>query len=165
MTAFYSPKNRFFNLMRYTWALLGVWTFILVGLMAKEFFDIKQYTKEIALNTARAHLNKDTSFRLWGSLHGGVLCEVTSVGVDYGAAPVQTDFDSDSWLGQAVALVTTARTPIMAPLHEARPRLRVGERDKVPGLFLRRDDRGEVEQPPKQPRRPRTGCDDDLSCP
>lgn len=76
MTALPSSKNRFFNLMRYTWALLGVWTFILVGLMAKEFFDIKQYTKEIALNTARAHLNKDTSFRLWGSLHGGVYVPV-----------------------------------------------------------------------------------------
>ena len=76
MTALNSSKNRFFNLMRYTWALLGVWTIILVGLMVKEFYDIRQYTNEIALNTARAHLNKDTSFRLWGSLHGGVYVPV-----------------------------------------------------------------------------------------
>ena len=69
-------KILFFNLMRYTWALLGVWTVILAGLMAKEFYDIRQYTKEIALNTARAHLNKDTSFRLWGSLNGGVYVPV-----------------------------------------------------------------------------------------
>ncbi len=72
MTDPYFSKTRFFNLMRYTWTLLAVWTAILAGLLTKEFFDIKLYAAEIALNTARAHLNKDTSFRLWGSMHGGV---------------------------------------------------------------------------------------------
>lgn len=76
MTSTNSSKSRFFNLMRYTWTLLGVWTFILAGLMTKEFFDIRQQTNAIALNTARAHLNKDTSFRLWGALHGGVYVPV-----------------------------------------------------------------------------------------
>jgi len=71
-----SAKNRFFNLMRYTWTLLGVWTLVVVGLLTKEFVDIKEYTFEIALNTARAHLNKDASFRLWGAVHGGVYVPV-----------------------------------------------------------------------------------------
>jgi len=73
-----SQKNRFFNLMRYTWTLLAVWTLIVAGLLTKEFIDINAYTSEIALNTARAHLNKDFSFRLWGSLHGGVYIPVSS---------------------------------------------------------------------------------------
>jgi PAS domain S-box-containing protein len=76
MTAFMSPKNRFFNLMLYTWILLGVWTIVAAGFLAKDFFDINQFSDEIALNTARAHLNKDASFRLWGSLHGGVYVPV-----------------------------------------------------------------------------------------
>ncbi|MBA3015090.1 MAG: DUF3365 domain-containing protein [Proteobacteria bacterium] len=78
MTDLYSHKNRFFNLMRYTWTLLAVWTLIVTGLLAKEFLDIKDYTTEIALNTARAHLNKDFSFRLWGSRHGGVYIPVAA---------------------------------------------------------------------------------------
>lgn len=76
MTAPMSSKNRFFNLMIYTWTLLGVWTFIATIFLAKDFFDINQFSDEIALNTARAHLNKDASFRLWGSLHGGVYVPV-----------------------------------------------------------------------------------------
>ena len=70
------PQKRFFNLMYYTWTLVSVWTLIVAGLLTKEHVDIHQYTNEIALNTARAHLNKDKSFRLWGSLHGGVYVPV-----------------------------------------------------------------------------------------
>ncbi len=76
MTDSHFSKNRFFNLMRYTWTLLGVWTLVVAGLLTKEFVDIKAYTFEIALNTARAHLNKDASFRLWGAVHGGVYIPV-----------------------------------------------------------------------------------------
>lgn len=76
MTVPMSSKNRFFNLMFYTWTLIGVWTFIAAIFLAKDFFDINQFSDEIALNTARAHLNKDASFRLWGSLHGGVYIPV-----------------------------------------------------------------------------------------
>jgi PAS domain S-box-containing protein len=76
MTDPHFSKNRFFNLMRYTWTLLGVWTLVVAGLLTKEFIDIKAYTFEIALNTARAHLNKDASFRLWGAVHGGVYIPV-----------------------------------------------------------------------------------------
>ncbi len=71
-----SPK-RFFNLMYYTWTLVGVWTLIVAGLLAKEHMDISKYTNEIALNTARANLNKDKSFRFWASLHGGVYVPVS----------------------------------------------------------------------------------------
>jgi len=72
-----SPK-RFFNLMYYTWTLVSVWTLIVAGLLTKEHVDINKYTNEIALNTARAHLNKDKSFRFWASLHGGVYVPVAN---------------------------------------------------------------------------------------
>jgi|GEM_PF-4830636 len=42
-TSSYST-HRFFNLMRYTWTLLVVWTLILAGLMVKDLIDIKHYT-------------------------------------------------------------------------------------------------------------------------
>ena len=76
MTDTYFSRNRFFNLMRYTWILIAVWTLIVLGLLTMEFLDFKGYTTEIALNAARAHLNKDVSFRLWGSRHGGVYVPV-----------------------------------------------------------------------------------------
>ncbi len=71
-----TAKNRFFNLMRYTWTLITVWTLILAGFMSKEYVEINRYADEMALSTARAHLNKDFSFRLWGWMHGGVYVPV-----------------------------------------------------------------------------------------
>lgn len=71
-----SQKNRFFNLMHYTWTLLCIWTLVVSALIIKDFVDIKEFTYETALNTARAHLNKDKSFRFWGSIHGGVYVPV-----------------------------------------------------------------------------------------
>ena len=71
------PKYRFFNLMRYTWTLLTVWTVIVVGLVITDYRDFQNFSTELALNTARAHLNKDKSFRFWGTMHGGVYVPVT----------------------------------------------------------------------------------------
>ena len=71
-----SAKNRFFNLMHYTWTLLAIWTIVVGGLLAREYMNINTLTNQIALNTARAHLNKDKSIRLWGSVHGGVYIPV-----------------------------------------------------------------------------------------
>ncbi len=71
-----APK-RLFNLMHYTWALLVVWTIIVSGLLAKEVIDIKTATRAIALNTARAHLNKEKAFRFWAYARGGVYVPVT----------------------------------------------------------------------------------------
>lgn len=76
MSPMASPKNRFFNLMHYTWTLLCIWTLVVSTLIFKDFVDIKEFTYETALNTARAHLNKDKSFRFWGSIHGGVYVPV-----------------------------------------------------------------------------------------
>jgi PAS domain S-box-containing protein len=63
--------------MHYTWALLFVWTIIVTGLLVKELFEIQASTNAIALNTARAHLNKEKSFRFWAYSHGGVYVQVT----------------------------------------------------------------------------------------
>lgn len=62
--------------MRYTWTLLGVWSVIIAALLVQDYMDTKSSSIDIAINTARAHLNKDKSFRFWGSLHGGVYVEI-----------------------------------------------------------------------------------------
>jgi PAS domain S-box-containing protein len=67
-----TPKAKVFNVIRYTWTLFGLWTVIVVGLLVQEYLDTQSSAIEIAINTARAHLDKDKSFRFWGSLHGGV---------------------------------------------------------------------------------------------
>ena len=72
-----NTKNRLLNLMHYSWALLCVWTIIIAGLLIKENFEIKSATRAIALNTARAHLNKEKSFRFWAASHGGVYVPVS----------------------------------------------------------------------------------------
>lgn len=77
------PKNiqkkpRFLNLTHYTWTLLTVWTIIVAGLIAMEYRDINDYTRELAVSTARANLNKDKSFRYWGTALGGVYVPITS---------------------------------------------------------------------------------------
>jgi len=63
--------------MHYTWALLAVWTIIVSGLLAKDVIDINSATRAMALNTARAHLNKEKAFRFWAYARGGVYVPVT----------------------------------------------------------------------------------------
>lgn len=71
-------KSRFFNLTHYTSTLLAVWTIIVAGLVSKEYSDIKTYINETTISTAQAHLDKDKSFRFWGTLHGGVYVPVNA---------------------------------------------------------------------------------------
>lgn len=71
-------KDSFLNLSYYTWTLLCVWTIIVIGLITMEYRDIQNYTMEIAATTARANLNKDKSFRYWGTSLGGVYVPVSS---------------------------------------------------------------------------------------
>ncbi len=71
-----NPKKRLAQLMHYTLALLFVWTIIVAGLLVKELFEIQASTRAIALNTAKAHLNKEKSFRFWAYNHGGVYVAV-----------------------------------------------------------------------------------------
>jgi len=70
------PKTNFFNLLHYTWTLFGTWTVIVIILLVHEYIETHNSTVEIAINTARAHLDKEKSFRLWGALHGGVYVAV-----------------------------------------------------------------------------------------
>jgi len=70
-------SDRFLNLSHYTWTLLTVWTIIVIGLIFMEYRDINNYTMEIAATTARANLNKDKSFRYWGTSLGGVYVPVS----------------------------------------------------------------------------------------
>jgi len=72
-----TKSPRFLNLAHYTITLLSVWTIIVAGLITMEYRDIQNYTMEIAVTTARANLNKDKSFRFWGTLLGGVYVPVS----------------------------------------------------------------------------------------
>lgn len=71
-----NTTTKLFNLIRYTWTLLGIWTVIVVILLVQEYIDTDEATTEIAISTAKAHLNKDKSFRFWGALHGGVYVQI-----------------------------------------------------------------------------------------
>ncbi|MDP2881879.1 MAG: DUF3365 domain-containing protein [Azonexus sp.] len=61
-------------------ALLGavVWTFVLALSMVWNFHNVSNQAMEMAYAEARANLNKDISFRRWGTLHGGVYVPVTA---------------------------------------------------------------------------------------
>ncbi|UCV20047.1 ATP-binding protein [Ferribacterium limneticum] len=61
-------------------ALLGavVWTFVLTLSMVWNFHNVSNQAMEMAYAEARANLNKDISFRRWGTLHGGVYVPITA---------------------------------------------------------------------------------------
>jgi signal transduction histidine kinase len=59
-------------LERYVWALAAAWTIIVAGLLVWDVHRVRQVTRELATNEARAHFEKDQAFRLWATSHGGV---------------------------------------------------------------------------------------------
>lgn len=54
------------------WVLTITWTFVVAGLIAWSRIQHRQATRELVINEARAHFNKDQAFRFWGNAHGGV---------------------------------------------------------------------------------------------
>jgi len=63
------PRQR--KLMKYTWRIVAIWTLILGGLMARDLFILNKATKNLAIKEARAHFQKDETFRFWSATHGG----------------------------------------------------------------------------------------------
>ena len=55
----------------------AMWTFVLVLSMVWNFRYVSQQTMDMAYAEARANLNKDITFRRWGTLHGGVYVPIT----------------------------------------------------------------------------------------
>lgn len=53
--------------------LLGVlWALCIALIWTWSYVELHKTTHQLALNEARANLNKDVAFRLWGASHGGV---------------------------------------------------------------------------------------------
>ena|GEM_PF-3130709 len=71
-----TTNAKLFNLIHYTWTLFGLWTVLVITLLGLEYIETQDSAVEVAVNTARAHLDKDKSFRFWGALHGGVYVPV-----------------------------------------------------------------------------------------
>ncbi|WP_310491334.1 ATP-binding protein [Dechloromonas sp.] len=55
----------------------AVWTVVLILSMVWNFHNVSNQAMEMAYAEARANLNKDITFRRWGTLHGGVYVPIT----------------------------------------------------------------------------------------
>jgi signal transduction histidine kinase/ActR/RegA family two-component response regulator len=66
------------RLTTYFWALIVVWTILMIGLLSLDFLQIEQVQEEMAITEARANFNKDQAFRFWSSKHGGVYVPINS---------------------------------------------------------------------------------------
>ncbi|MGB4062971.1 MAG: ATP-binding protein [Azonexus sp.] len=55
----------------------AMWTFVLALSMVWNFHNVRDQAMGMAYAEARANLNKDITFRRWGTLHGGVYVPLT----------------------------------------------------------------------------------------
>lgn len=62
---------------RYSWIFAGVWTVVIAMLLYWNIQMIREHTRNLAINKARANFNKDQAFRFWASKHGGVYVPAT----------------------------------------------------------------------------------------
>ncbi|MDH4127880.1 MAG: diguanylate cyclase [Spirochaetota bacterium] len=60
------------SLYYFTALAIFVWTIFIGGSFAGNIIDTFKHTEELALNSARVHLNKDLAVRFWVTKHGGV---------------------------------------------------------------------------------------------
>jgi signal transduction histidine kinase len=65
------------RLMKHTWLIVVLWTFILFGILLSDLDMITKTWKELATTEARTHFNKDKAFRFWAASHGGFYVPVT----------------------------------------------------------------------------------------
>ncbi|MCD4803357.1 MAG: PAS domain S-box protein [Anaerolineales bacterium] len=59
------------KLPKFTWWIVAIWTAILMGLLIRDLNTIKLASQNLALREARAHFQKDETFRFWSATHGG----------------------------------------------------------------------------------------------
>ncbi len=64
-------------LKRYSVIIIICWTVIIVVSFLWNYYQIKEWTKKVALEVAQAYFEKDIAFRLWGASHGGVYAPVS----------------------------------------------------------------------------------------
>ena len=62
---------------RYVILAIVAWTALVAGLLAKDVLEIKSAIRDIAVQDAANHFNKDYATRLWAASHGGVYVPAT----------------------------------------------------------------------------------------
>ena len=62
---------------RYTWFMLLLWTMIVGTLFLFNFISIRKEFSSLARLEAIASFNKDTVYRRWATMHGGVYVPVS----------------------------------------------------------------------------------------
>lgn len=67
-----TTANKRQKLQPHLYVLLILWTITMCGMLAWGIVRIQADTRTLASSVARAYLNKDYVFRLWGASHGGV---------------------------------------------------------------------------------------------
>jgi len=65
------------SIMRYIWAIIGIWTFLVIILMIGDMLHIQSNTLEMARLQGRIAYQRDVIYRAWNTLHGGVYVPVT----------------------------------------------------------------------------------------
>ncbi len=65
------------RLRQYALGLVGLWTAAVGATAIWELIDERNHVREIALSKARGAFDKDSFFRRWGAVHGGVYVPVT----------------------------------------------------------------------------------------
>jgi signal transduction histidine kinase/ActR/RegA family two-component response regulator len=63
--------------IRLAWLAAALWTLVLALSLVWNYYFVSTQIMERAYAEARANLNKDISFRRWGTLHGGVYVPIT----------------------------------------------------------------------------------------
>lgn len=69
------PANRLST--RFALLAAAAWTFVLAASLGWNLHNARDQAMEMAYAEARANLNKDITFRRWGTLHGGVYVPIT----------------------------------------------------------------------------------------
>ncbi len=71
MKGAHNSETRYALLKRYLGAAAVAWTIVVGSLMVWEGSRVRQVTRDLAINEARAHFERDQAFRLWATTHGG----------------------------------------------------------------------------------------------
>ncbi len=72
-----ASREKYLNI--YKWVLLIAWTTFLAAILILKITSVRETTKELAINEARAHFNRDTALRSWAASHGGVYVPANDV--------------------------------------------------------------------------------------
>jgi signal transduction histidine kinase len=68
----YTQSSESGRLRRYTLMLGAVWILVVGVSFIFDVYYLREATREMALQSALAHFNKDQAFRFWATAHGGV---------------------------------------------------------------------------------------------